>query len=153
MSKVKVVVEVDSCDKDETAAVDPNIISDIFYMTFAASDNVKTAEGVKKTWYLNPGNISEESWVTWNPMPWAAKLTEIKITMSPDFAVGQATWAVMKDSGLVSGSELVIPAGKSKGGQFLDIDFSIDQYIGLSLTLDGVTTDTWPAAVLVFQRL
>ena len=152
MSKVKVVVEVDSCDKDETAAVDPNIVSDIFYMTFGASKPIKNKADEKSIWYLNPGNISEESFITFNPMPWAAKLTQIKITMTPAFDVGEANWVVMKNSGSVSGSELIIPAGQSKGGQYLDIDFTIDDYIGLGLTLGGVTTETWPAAVLVFQR-
>ena len=154
MSKIKVNVEVDDCNENSNndPNVGPNAAGDLFYMTFAASDNIKTDIDQTKTWYLNPGNISEASWVTWNPMPWPAKLVEIKVTMSPDFDAGVARWAIMKNSA-EQPDYLNIPPNQSKASRTLDIDFGIDEYIGLSLQLQNVITDTWPAAVLIFKRL
>ena len=156
MSKVKVNVEVDDCndnDSDQDPNVNPDAVGDLFYMTFAASDNIKTAADVTKTWYINPGNIGTQSWLTWNPMPWAGTLIEIKATMSPAFKSGGATWGIMKNS-TPQGSynDLFFPPGQSKGSRGLDISFGIDDCIGLSLELKDILTDTWPAAVLVFKR-
>ena len=153
MSKVKVNTEVDDCNEncDNESSVKPSAVGDLFYMTFAASDNIKVAAGTEKTWYLNPGNISEASWVSWNPMPWPGQLIEIKATMSPAFKAGEARWAIMKNSAELD-DYLFFQPNQTKGTRGLGTDFTINDYIGISLNLKDVTTDTWPAAVLVFKR-
>ena len=137
---------------NEEEKTDPNALGDLFYMTFAASDNIKSGPDATKTWYLNPGNISTASYITLNPMPWAGKLIEIKATMSPDFDYGVARWAIVKNNAEID-DYLFMPPKESRASRGLDIDFGVNDYVGLSMQLQDVITDTWPSAVLVFKRI
>lgn len=124
-----------------------------FYMSFSANGTVRTGNKESRKWYMNQGNIGDPSGLTWNPMPYAAKLVKIQAVLSPSYSYGQAKISVTKNAKIQKDISVFIPAKKSSASADVELDFKLNDYIGLAVELEDVTTDVWPSAVLTFVRV
>lgn len=122
-----------------------------FPMFFAGSQSIRTGTKEKKVWYMNQGNVGEESWLSWNPMPEAAKLIKIRAVLAPSYDYGQCKISIVKNNKIQS-CGVFIPAKESYAEADLNLDFGVNDYIALAIEMEDITTEVVPSACLIFTR-
>lgn len=126
-----------------------------FHMSFTSQDNEKTP-GETKVFFFNQGNMRTSKFARWNPMPFAGKLTDIFITMTPRWHnSGNGSVYIIKNGQRATFSGFNLYEGVSAHRYTLidPIQFAGTDHIGMEMILRDVPTDTWPSITCVFEKI